>query len=180
MHATTQNQASKNHDELSLEQKLLEAANKVNILMAQGKVPKASDLNLIDDIQRFKHFNETAYEQDSPLNCKYSVTAFFSGFVISFIDSVPSEIAVVSVKKLDCIAQWDRNRESDATAAISIGWLQIDNHCPNAPFPVAFTPLITQDVDETPIDSQGDQYAFLSVGIVLAPHHKSNIMVSSL
>ncbi len=96
--------------------------------------------------------------------------------MISFIDSVPSEIAVASIKKLDFMAKWDLSRKKDATAAVSIGWLQIDNQCPNAPFPVALSPAVTEE--ETNDDNTQNENPFIGIGVVFAPRHKSNIMVS--
>ena len=106
----------------------------------------------------------------------YFFKAYFSGFTFSVIDEVPSEIAMVSLRKVAASAKWNRHRTSDALAVISIGWLQVDNHCPNAPHPVAFCP------DESAMDTEGDSAAneaddipFLNVGLTFAPRHTSGI-----
>ena len=110
-------------------------------------------------------------------DCYYSFRSSFSGFVISFVDAVPSEICVASLRKVDVMAEWNDIRSTDTTAVASIGWIQIDNHCPNAPFPVFLSPD-KLDVPENGSDSDDVQEKLLPVlrvGFVIAPRHTSNI-----
>jgi len=158
-----------------LEHELNVAATKATLLLKQNKIPQSKDCGYQEDIGSPMSSNgKETEEAPAKLNCFYSFTACFSGFVVSFIDAVPSEIAVASIRKLDAMGKWDLNRASEATTAISIGWMQIDNHCPNAPFPVALSPVVNEE--ESYDDDTCRQNPFLSIGIVFAPKHKSNIM----
>ena len=110
-------------------------------------------------------------------DCNYSFRASFSGFVLSLIDNVPSEIAVIALRKLDAMAEWNASRTKESTGAVSIGWMQIDNHCPNAPYPVALCPAKKRDdVDD---DGNEIQRPFVTIGFVRAPHHTSDVTVSA-
>lgn len=117
----------------------------------------------------------------------YSVRLVLSGFLLSFVDSSPSEICTVTVNNVNAAAKWNLLRTADASFLMSIGWLQIDNHCPSAPFPVAFCPSDkenerTQDESDEP-DKQMEEAKmttspFLVVGVDFAPSHSSGIVVS--
>ncbi len=181
IHTSTPTKESKNSNEIKLRHKLIEAANEARNLLIQGNVPKVTEITLLNDPESFFTTSDSD-ENDTKksINCQYSINACFSGFVVSVIDSVPSEIAVISVKKLNFMATWDRSRVADATTAISIGWLQIDNHCPSAAFPVALSPKLIPMGEETDGDGCSEERAFLGIGIVFAPSHKSNIMVCIL
>lgn len=181
IHISTPTKESKNSNEIKLQQKLIEAANEARNLLIQGNVPKVTDIRLLNDPESFFTTSDSdTNDTKKSINCQYSINACFSGFVVSVIDSVPSEIAVISVKKLDFMATWDRSRVADATTAISIGWLQIDNHCPNAAFPVALSPKLIPAGEEVDGDGSPEERAFLGIGVVFAPSHKSNIMVCIL
>jgi Vacuolar protein sorting-associated protein len=110
-------------------------------------------------------------------DCQYYFRASISGLVLSFIDKVPSEVGVVTIRKIVAMSEWNSSRTSEATAALSIDWLQIDNHCPNASFPVALFPSKGGSTDGFVSEFSEVDYPFLSVGIVLAPKHKSRITV---
>ena len=69
-----------------------------------------------------------------------SFRASFSGFVFSLIDGVPTEIALILLRKVEAMAEWSLHRSTEATVVLSIGGMQIDNHCPNAPFLIAMRP----------------------------------------
>jgi hypothetical protein len=105
----------------------------------------------------------------------YSFRVEFSGFLFSLVDSTPSEIAVVSLKNFNALARWDSFRTSDASLIASIGWLQVDNHVPSAPFKVVVRPD-TRRVSTEPGNNQDSP--LLVVGLAFAPKHKSGIMVS--
>ena len=176
MHRSLSKQSLETPANSTVKDLLLSAANEASSLMREKKIPNLNDSsNVFSSPGIFGPIQHRTDTNDS-INCLYTITAFFSGFVISFIDSVPSEIAVVSARNLDLMAQWDNDRTSNATAAVSIGWLQIDNQCPSASFPVALAPLLLQEEFE---EECRDDKPFLSVGIVFAPRHKSNILVRS-
>jgi hypothetical protein len=118
-------------------------------------------------------FDSNAIEEDF----NFSFRVSFTGVLFSFIDRAPSEIAVLSMKKIEAMSQWNRLRSKDATSALSIQWVQFDNHCPNAPFPVAFCPQMCHDIDKDEENALHDP--FLSVGVIIAAKHKSNILVSA-
>lgn len=115
---------------------------------------------------------------------RYSFRALFKGFTLSIVDQVPSEIAVVSLRDVVASAKWNEQRTTDALAVVSVGWLQIDNHCPNAPYPVALYPDDRgQDADREAATSDyadgnqsGCRQPFLNIGLTFAPRHSSGIV----
>jgi hypothetical protein len=104
----------------------------------------------------------------------FSFQASFSGFLFSLVDSTPSEIAVISLKGLNLAAKWDGERKADASALISVDWLQVDNHIPGAPFPVAVCPD-ERDKDDAS-NEQVDVHSLLVIGLTFAPKHKTGIL----
>jgi hypothetical protein len=118
----------------------------------------------------------------------FSFRASFCGFSCSLIDKSPSEIALITLKDVNVSANWDKKRTTDGTAMISVGWLQVDNYVPNAPFPVAVCPdktkmekVKTEDKSQRSLDSDHDEKLspLLIVGLTFAPKHKSGILVST-
>lgn len=112
----------------------------------------------------------------------FSVRAEFSGFVLSLVDSAPSEIAVVSCRNVNVLTRWNGLRTADASVLMSIGWLQVDNHVPSAPFKVAVRPdtSLMQRNDQRDIlgeEGVGGPSPLLVVAMAFAPKHKSKIMV---
>jgi len=124
------------------------------------------------DIDRSHHSLSNLETND----CDYIFTfqASFRGFVLSMVDSIPSEIAVASLRSVEALAKWNSKRTTDASAAISIGWLQVDNHCPSAPFPVAVcAEELREESDE---DEQLElPRPVLTIGLTFAPKHTSGI-----
>ena len=115
----------------------------------------------------------------------FSFRASFYGVSCSLIDRIPSEIALVTLKDVSLSASWNKKRTADGAALISVGWLQVDNYVPSAPFPVAVCPVgpkieeRTVDGSEVDFDSEnGKSSPLLLVGLTLAPKHKSGILVS--
>jgi hypothetical protein len=117
----------------------------------------------------------------------YSFRASFYGFSCSLVDSVPSEIALVTLKDVNVFAKWNKKRTTDASVLVSVGWLQVDNYVPSAPFPVAVCPHEaksehekeedeTQKKDESEHDKKPSP--LLLIGLAFAPKHKSGILVS--
>lgn len=110
-----------------------------------------------------------------------SIRAAFSALIISLVDSAPSEIAVISVKNMNAIATWDMMRMTDSTIYITVTGLQVDNHVPNSPFPVAVYPF-EQMRTSIRADSSAlseNSPPLLVIGLSFAPRHKSGIVVSN-
>lgn len=112
----------------------------------------------------------------------FSFRAAFSGFTLSFIDSIPSEIALASLKNVNALARWNALRSSDASLIVSVGWLQVDNHIPSAPFPVAVRPdtstALVSTEENSEIISESQVEPLLMGAFSFAPKHKSGIVVS--
>jgi hypothetical protein len=125
--------------------------------------------------------------EDCKVDQIYSFRAEFSGFIFSLVDSAPSEIAVVSLRNFNALARWNAMRTSDASLIVSIGWLQVDNHVPSAPFKVAVRPdnrAKQPGDDDSSVDSEFDRKGapasspLLVVALAFAPKHNSGIVVS--
>jgi hypothetical protein len=109
-----------------------------------------------------------------------SLRASFSGFVVSLVDSGPSEIAVLALRNVNALATWNKKRTTDATVYITITDVQVDNMVPNAPFPVAVTrdeEFRENTGDDDAGGSVADAPPLLVVGLSFAPKHKSGIVV---
>ena len=119
----------------------------------------------------------------------FSFRAEFGGFLCSLVDSGPSEIAVASLRNVNALARWTKSRTKDASVLLSIGWLQIDNHIPSAPFKVAVRPDMRafrfndgkKDVAlESDSDKEDDNTSpLLVLALAFAPKHNSGIVVST-
>ena len=130
-----------------------------------------------------KHFKPNSFgEADSEIHdCDqfFTLRASFHGFIISFVDSVPSEIVVASFRRVDTLVKWNSLRTNEASAVVSIGWLQVDNHCPSAPYPVAVRPTLPSNKSLSPKDDEENtESPSITVGITFAPKHNSGILVS--
>jgi hypothetical protein len=122
--------------------------------------------------------------KNAALDTIYSFRAEFSGFLFSLVDSSPSEIAVASLRNFNILARWNALRSTDASMIFSVGWLQVDNHIPSAPFKVAVRPD-TSVRHGSSVDQVGgggntlgaDKTPLLVVALAFAPKHKSDILV---
>ena len=125
---------------------------------------------------KYNNENESNLDDDRALDKIYSFRAEFTGFIFSLIDSAPSEIAVASLRNVNALARWNSLRTTDASLILSIGWLQIDNHVPSAPFKVAVRPdtSVKQSLEE---EVGIDVSPLLVVALAFAPKHKSEILV---
>lgn len=122
--------------------------------------------------------NEEVVGLDNSKELVVSFRAAFSAFIVSLVDSAPSEIAVATFKNMNAIATWGMQRATDSTIYITVTSVQVDNMVPNAPFPVAVCPFdqprnIGTEADGTPEDSA----PLLVIGLSFAPRHKSGIVV---
>jgi hypothetical protein len=111
----------------------------------------------------------------------FSFEASLNGFIFSLVDSEPSEIAVLLFSSIEILAKWNKLRTKDAVIGINIGWLQVDNHCPGAPYPVAVYPegKIREKVDDVSNEKILNG-PFLSIQMAFAPKHSTGISVSVL
>jgi hypothetical protein len=116
----------------------------------------------------------------------FSLRFAFSGFLLSLVDSSPSEICTIAVSNINAMAKWNMLRTSDASVLMSVGWLQIDNHVPSAPFPIALCPIDNEKPREEndpsiwpTSGSRSTTSPLLVIGIEIAPRHSSGIVVSS-
>ena len=172
---------------------ILEATSRTQHLLDAGKLPtesKARSDALFGEATPGEELqlpvSAVATEHDRQISCRVS----FTGFLISLIDSAPSEICTIAVNNINALAKWSQSQTSDATLLVSIGWLQVDNHCPNAPYPVAIIPdnelqdskngVLSPREPTTPAESSetGASPPLLFAGIEFAPKHSSGIVVS--
>ncbi len=175
MRLHTSGSSDKKQHSKRLHEMLKIAADKSLALLRSNVLPRYNPrvTNLSKSIQSLVSLRANGQKVK---DCNYSFRASFSGFVFSLIDKVPSEIAVISLRKVDAMAEWNALKNTESSGAISIGWMQLDNHCPNAPFPVA----LCQSLNRDDIDDDGNEIErpFLTIGVVRAPRHKSNTTVS--
>jgi hypothetical protein len=150
-------------------------------ILSEGEAKRMAYFGRPDEVSQSIHGTPSVTAMESNLDRVFSFRASFTGFTCSLIDSVPSEIAVATLKNVNALARWNSNRTTDGSVVVSIGWLQVDNHVPNAPFPVAVSPDRERGSDESA--EEGDEAEtkespLLLVGLTFAPQHKSGILVS--
>lgn len=121
-------------------------------------------------------------DSDGRADIIYSVRVEFNGFLFSMVDSAPSEIAVATLRNFNALARWNAHRTNEASLIMSVGWLQVDNHVPSAPFKVAVRPDSAQQHDhsggrgDSNSDENIDTSPLLMVAVAFAPRHKSEIV----
>lgn len=165
-----------------------ESATSAFSLYANGQIPEEdnarkdalyAELEKVAEATMERHATNGGSEMDQI----YSVRAEFSGFLFSLVDSAPSEIAVATLRNFNVLGRWNGLRTKEASLILSVGWLQVDNHVPSAPFKVAVRPDTARrtpldDADSSKGDS-GDEAAsspLLMVAIAFAPKHNSGIV----
>jgi hypothetical protein len=169
-------------------QEIGQSASVAATMLSSRKLPTESEAKL-----QALFGGERAYNMHPPPNTlgelpdkHFSIRLSFSGILFSIMDSSPSEICTVCVKQVAAMARWDHQRTTDASFLMSIGWLQVDNHIPSAPFPVAFCPArsakdeaVGEWSKKTPEDCNEATHGppLLFVGIEFAPKHSSGIVV---
>lgn len=169
----------------------LKAAHKTEGILRGSQLPSEGEAK---QEALFGHGSEDGHlsvtEKGNATDELYSVSFIFSGFLISLVDSSPSEICTVALSSLNVMAKWNLMRTLDASFLMSIGWLQIDNHCPSAPFPIILCPDdmereqqgngLEQDPAMWPNfgPARADTTPFLVIGVDVAPYHSSGIVVS--
>jgi len=169
-----------------------QAANEIASVAADVGLPREEDAaqKAIFDISQasfavetrdsFSTEGSTQPERDLII----SFRAAFQGFIVSVVDSAPTEICVVTLKNVNALATWNILRTTSSTVYFTITRVQIDNMIPNAPYPVAVSPMALNTRDTTTVlddDSGGQDESnppILVIGISFAPRHKSGTVVS--
>lgn len=124
--------------------------------------------------------DDSRVAQSSSANDEYSCELLFSGFAFSFIDSSPAELAVLSLHDVKVDATWDSQRKGYAKSTVIVGWLQLDNHCPGALYPVALCPRPRKaDYDESDKKLFTAEKPFLELQLDFAPRHRTGIQCLS-
>jgi len=171
-------------DEQSRHERVLTAASETSRLLNTGRIlnESAATREAFFGIGGCKSSGQ--YEQRK---CSYGVgdefscKLVFSGFIFSIIDSSPSELAVLSLHDIEAFASWNTLGKDYAKTKLTVGWIQLDNHCPNAPYPVAFSPSRGKNFDGN--DIHGKPFSlkipFLEVQVDVAPRHRTGIRVLS-
>lgn len=145
------------------------------LLLKHGGIPRYDPKRSNKLAQYTGIFNPLTLAGDFNFHFQLSV----SGLLLSLVDKAPSEVAVLSMKKIEAMGAWNKLRSRDASLNLSIGWIQFDNHCPNAPFAVALCPSIRNQDDDDDTENHMDQ-SVITLAAIIAPKHKSNIMVSKI
>ena len=175
--------APHHHDDRTRQQALLIAASQTSCLLNTGKILHETEATR----QAFfgTGFCKTPSVENGTgdeISCELS----FCGFIFSLIDSSPSELAVLSLHNVKASAQWNSLGKEYAKSKLLVGWFQLDNHCPNAPFPVAICPSRERDVDDDAADHPQKaaiaftlDKPFLELKVDIAPRHRTGIRVLS-
>ncbi|KAL7555190.1 hypothetical protein ACHAWF_018839 [Thalassiosira exigua] len=119
---------------------------------------------------------------DAEAGDEFSFELSCSGVIISIIDSSPTELAALSLHDVRVGASWNSLGNGYARSRMSVGWLQLDNHCPNSVYPVAIRPILRTDASwEDKGDGNSDKkpftvdQPFAQAKIDFAPRHRSGI-----
>ena len=129
-----------------------------------------------DDVRREAYLSQRELELDSAdleNDIVFSFTGHFTGFLFSLVDAAPAEVATITIKGIEAAAKWNMKRSGDATALVSVAWLQVDNHVPNAPYPVAVCP---DQSDKGGILGKQERTPLLMMTFKFAPKHQSGIL----
>lgn len=162
-----------------------DAAAEATTAFSANSLPREDDCveQAVIDVSRAYSAKSREVASANERDLIISLRAAFQGFLVSIVDSAPSEICVVSLTNVNALATWNMLRTSPSTAYITITSLQVDNMVPNAPFPVAVSPEPTArglSGSESVSDPGQDADApLLVVGISFAPRHRSGIVVST-
>lgn len=163
-------------------QEIVNAAETTRIFKSQNTLPTE------EEAVRMTHL-DTAHisgrDESSPPSLDeqtkdfiISFRAAFSGFVVSLVDSVPSEIVVMAFRNVNALANWNRNRTTDSTVYVTITDVQVDNMVPNAPFPVAVCYDEAREITGPEgSESEVSRPPLLVIGLSFAPRHESGVVV---
>ena len=129
-----------------------------------------------DDVRREAFLSQRELELDSvdlEKDIVFSFTGHFTGFLFSLVDAAPAEVAVITIRGVEAAAKWNMKRSGDATALVSVAWIQVDNHVPNAPYPVAVCP---DPSDRGEFPGKQGRTPLLMMTFKFAPKHQSGIL----
>ena len=173
-------------------QEILKAASLAEEMLILNQLPTENEAKrrALFATARYTGLSQYQRGNTSARDKLYSVRLSFSGLILSVVDRDSLEICTVTLKNLNAMAKWNLLRTSDASLLMSLGGVQVDNHVPSAPFPVALCPDGPDPEDnKKPRDIFTSGWArtsassstgppFLFVGIELGPTHSSGIVVS--
>lgn len=165
---------------------LLVAATEASQLLNTGKLPNEYDATRqaffgtgqCSSRPKGKPFLSSSSKRDEAVD-QVLLQVSLSGFVVSLIDSVPTELAVISCHGVNLEAEWDTRGESYSSCSLATKWFQIDNHCPASFYPVALCPRVIKGKDSVESKPFTADKPFLQAKIEFAPRHRSGIQVIS-
>ena len=165
---------------------LLVAATEASQLLNTGKLPNEYDATRqaffgtgqCSSRPKCKPFLSSSSKRDEAVD-QVLLQVSLSGFVVSLIDSVPTELAVISCHGVNLEAEWDTRGESYSSCSLATKWFQIDNHCPASFYPVALCPRVIKGKDSVESKPFTADKPFLQAKIEFAPRHRSGIQVIS-
>lgn len=157
---------------------ILGGAMEADLLLKENKSPTEAEAAAASSV--FESDSETRPSGNDNLSnftprlATVSFRLSFSGFVVSLIDSAPTEIAVATFKNLNALATWNTQRTTDSTIYVTVEDFQVDNMIPNAPYPIA----IGRDEwkQEAKSSITKPKTPLLVIGLSFAPRHKSEII----
>ncbi|KAL7473779.1 hypothetical protein ACHAXS_014457 [Conticribra weissflogii] len=176
--------SSQHQEEQIRHDRVLSAASKTSRLLNTGKIldETAATREAFFGIGGCKTSDQYEKRKCSEgVGDEFSLKLVFNGFIFSIIDSSPSELAVLSLHDMQVFTSWNTLGKDYAKIKFAVGWIQLDNHCPNAPYPVAFCPSRGKNLDD--INFHGQPFSlktpFLEVQVDVAPRHRTGIRVLS-
>ena len=119
-------------------------------------------------------------EESREISTDISYEFLISGFIFSLIDSSPTELAVLSLHNVKVGASWNSSWKDYVRGRMTMAWLQLDNHCPSSPYPVAIRPRVKvalegNDGAERTKKKIATEKPFMELVIDLAPPHRTGI-----
>lgn len=172
----------------TISQLIVHAASETVIARCKEKLPTETEV-ISKKLYRKTSANMATAKMpaEETRDLQISLRVSLRGLVISFVDSAPSEIGILTLKNLNAIASWNIHRTTNAAVIITVTDLQVDNMISNAPFPVAVSPIRDNasqtgayfveprsPVNERPVPP------VLVIGLSFAPKHKTGTVVSYL
>ena len=104
-----------------------------------------------------------------------SVRVLLRGVIVSLVDAAPSEVATACVRDINVLVQWDKLGTNESALVMTLGYIQLDNHCPGSPYPVALYPTAV-DKGGSGVEGQlGDEFKFLALSVRVDPVRRSGV-----
>lgn len=129
--------------------------------------------------QDTSHFDNTGGGNNTDSSYDVSCKLTCSGFIFSVIDASPTELAAISLHNVRSGVCWNSLGKEYASGNITIGWFQVDNHLPNAVYPVAMRPKIKastlKEQDNAAEKVFTADKSVLEAKLEVAPMHRTGI-----